>query len=685
MEHVVENTAVSFTQSVKLNKDKFDSIFLLSIGTFLESFDLYLYIHLAVLLNDLFFPQSNPTTAYLLSATAFAMTFILRPVGGFVIGKIGDKVGRTSTIMITTFFMAIACVGIATIKTYEEIGITATIVVIICRILQGFSSLGEYSGATIYLSETLKSPYKYIATSIVMLGGQIGATFTLVVAYFSLSSIFDWRVAFYIGTSIALVGGVARRKLRDTPEFIDHKLRLKRKAEKDTKYFKRVEVKKISEKIDKKAVFSIFFNVFCAGANSYFTYVYLAEFAKKILEMTPKDVINHNFKIFIFSIFFVGLITYLYKKYHPIKIVKISFYISTAIFLFVPYLLNYISSDRLWLLFCLQCLTYLFSLNNLVTICMWVKHFPIDKRFTIIATSFGTSSALAMGTLAYTLIPLINLIGYYGIWIIYMPVIIGCLWGINYLQKLEIKSGTYYNYPYEKPLFKDTAAREKDFTYYNLLSEYDKFQEECEYSTKFMSEIRKLSEIINPTVNIKLIEKAVVFAKKWHGDEMRKSKDMPFYGHPLKVAEYVAKKYLKTDVIVASILHDVVEDSDCTVEEIEKEFNSRIAQMVDRLTKIRDIEGGKIKMTLQETIDKLSEYDDYEAMLIKLFDRIHNLETIEGLKPAKQEKMARETNNFLVEIVAKIADKLGINEKIQIEEDLYEISHDVLRKKFCLK
>ena len=92
-----------------------------------------------------------------------------------------------------------------------------------------------------------------------------------------------------------------------------------------------------------------------------------------------------------------------------------------------------------------------------------------------------------------------------------------------------------------------------------------------------------------------------------------------------------------------------------------------------------DDDGSKIKMTFQETIDKLSEYDDYEAMLIKLFDRVHNLETIEGLKPEKQEKMARETNNFLVEVVAKIADKLGINEKIQIEEDLYEISSDVLK------
>ena len=132
---------------------------------------------------------------------------------------------------------------------------------------------------------------------------------------------------------------------------------------------------------------------------------------------------------------------------------------------------------------------------------------------------------------------------------------------------------------------------------------------------------------------------------------------------------------------MAAILHDVVEDSACTAEMIVKEFNSRIAEIVDRLTKVRyDENGNKTKMTFQETIDKLSEYDDYEATFIKLFDRVHNLETIEGLKPEKQEKMARETNNFLVTIVSKITDKLGIDDKLQLEEDLYEISEGVLRK-----
>ena len=477
IEHTVESAAVNFTQPGKLDKSNLKIIALLSIGTFLEYFDLLLYVHLASLLNELFFPQSNPTTAFLLSATAFAMTFILRPVGGFVIGKIGDSRGRTLTIVITTFIMAFSCLTMANIKTYEEIGITATIVVIGCRMAQGFSSLGEFIGATIYLCETLKSPYQYIGSSIIGMSSRIGGMAALVVASFSLSKMLNWRVAFLIGSVVAVIGTVARRKLRETPEFIDHKLRLKRKAEKDAKYFERVEVKEIPEKIDKKAVLALFLNGFCSSVNFYITYYYLPDFAKRILKISSADIVNHNLKFSIFTIFCTVIFAYLYKKYHPINIIKASIYISIAGLLFMPYLLNYISRDKLWLLFCLQFLSYLNVVINLsVIVSMWVKHFPIEKRFTITGTTYGISNVLGICISTYTMIPIVNLLGYYGIWVIYMPVVIGCLWGIKYLRELEIKLGTYYNYPYEKPLYQDTAAREKDFTYYNLPSEYDKFR-----------------------------------------------------------------------------------------------------------------------------------------------------------------------------------------------------------------
>ncbi|WP_410519506.1 MFS transporter [Candidatus Bandiella numerosa] len=87
----------------KLTRYQKEAIAVISFGTFLEYFDLMLYVHMAILLDDLFFPKSDPTTARLLAAFAFSSTYFLRPIGGLVIGKIGYLMGRKATIILTTF------------------------------------------------------------------------------------------------------------------------------------------------------------------------------------------------------------------------------------------------------------------------------------------------------------------------------------------------------------------------------------------------------------------------------------------------------------------------------------------------------------------------------------------------------------------------------------------------------
>ena len=90
-----------------------------------------LYIHMAVLLNELFFPKTDPFTASLLSAFAFCSSYILRPFGALIFGFIGDFIGRKSVIVITTIIMAITCTTIAVLPTYAQIGITASWIITI--------------------------------------------------------------------------------------------------------------------------------------------------------------------------------------------------------------------------------------------------------------------------------------------------------------------------------------------------------------------------------------------------------------------------------------------------------------------------------------------------------------------------------------------------------------------------
>jgi MFS transporter, MHS family, proline/betaine transporter len=124
-----------------LSYEQREAATILQIGTFLEYFDLMLYVHMAVVLNDLFFPKTDPHVARLIAAMSFCLTFVFRPFGALLFGYIGDTVGRKSTIIITTMMMAVCSATMAMLPTYAQIGITAAWLVTICRIVQGLSSM----------------------------------------------------------------------------------------------------------------------------------------------------------------------------------------------------------------------------------------------------------------------------------------------------------------------------------------------------------------------------------------------------------------------------------------------------------------------------------------------------------------------------------------------------------------
>ena len=252
-------------QNNTLTKNQKEAVGLLSIGTFLEYFDLMLYVHMAVLLNDLFFPQSNPTTAKLLGITAFCMTFAFRPLGGFIIGRIGDIMGRKYTIMLTSFIMAFTCLTMALIPTYTEIGIVATAVVMICRAFQGISSLGEGMGALIYTTEALRPPHRYVAIGIIDIAAVSGGLFALLIAFLASSSTYGWRVAFFVGAMVAFVGVIARSRLRETADFMNYKKRIKDKSI-DCNLIKNNTTHHSA--VDRKNIIRIFFSIFNVNLTS---------------------------------------------------------------------------------------------------------------------------------------------------------------------------------------------------------------------------------------------------------------------------------------------------------------------------------------------------------------------------------------------------------------------------------
>jgi MFS family permease len=194
-----------------LTREQKEAVGLLSIGTLLEYFDLMLYVHMAVLLNELFFPKTDPFTASLLSAFAFCSTFVFRPFGALIFGYMGDTMGRRITVVITTIMMAISCIIMAISPTYAEIGITASVIITLCRIIQGLSSMGEVIGAELYVAETIQKPYRYFYVSIIPTLATTGGMLALAVATFVTQYTFNWRYAFWAGAIIALIGTIAKR------------------------------------------------------------------------------------------------------------------------------------------------------------------------------------------------------------------------------------------------------------------------------------------------------------------------------------------------------------------------------------------------------------------------------------------------------------------------------------------
>lgn len=202
----------------------------------------------------------------------------------------------------------------------------------------------------------------------------------------------------------------------------------------------------------------------------------------------------------------------------------------------------------------------------------------------------------------------------------------------------------------------------------NEISKPDDFTAPEELYAKLLSTVRNY----HPSSDISMIEKAYSIASKAHEGQLRKSGE-PYIIHPLCVALILAELELDKETIVGGILHDVVEDTVMTIEEIAKEFSDEVALLVDGVTKLTQLDLSQDKIEIQaENLRKmfLAMAKDIRVILIKLADRLHNLRTLQYQSPAKQVEKARET----MDIYAPIAHRLGIS-KIKVELDDLSMSY----------
>lgn len=178
--------------------------------------------------------------------------------------------------------------------------------------------------------------------------------------------------------------------------------------------------------------------------------------------------------------------------------------------------------------------------------------------------------------------------------------------------------------------------------------------------------LKKIVMNYHPSSDLDIITKAYELAKDAHKDQKRKSGE-PYLIHPVCVAIILAQLEMDKETIVGGLLHDVVEDTSYTTEDLTKMFSSEIAALVDGVTKLTQLNYSVDKVEIQaENLRKMffAMAKDIRVIIIKLADRLHNMRTMQFMKPAKQREKSRET----MDIYAPIADRLGIS-KVKVELD----------------
>lgn len=420
-----------------LSREKKEAAALLSIGTLLEYFDLMLYVHMAVFLNELFFPKTDPHTHALISAFAFCSTYALRPFGAILFGYIGDTLGRKITVIITTFLMAFSCCIMATIPTYAQIGIAAAWIVTACRALQGITSMGEAMGAQLYLIETLKPPVRYPAIALVTIFSVVGTIIALFTAFMVTSFDFNWRFAFLFGAIIASIGTAARTGLRETTDFIDAKRRIIHITEK-SEVNPKLLTKSIvwQEKLNYKTLVALFLIQLIWPVCSYFVFIYCGNILKTSFGFTAAQIIRENLYISIINliaIIFLGSLSY---KIHPLKIVKNwlipVFYV---LILIIPFWMQHFNNSRD--LFLIRLLIIILHPVDYLVAPISYLHIPVFKRFTYVSLAFALSHSLGYVISSFMMVYLIEQFNYWGLVIMLLPIITGFMWAVVHFEKLE--------------------------------------------------------------------------------------------------------------------------------------------------------------------------------------------------------------------------------------------------------
>lgn len=344
------------------------------IGTFLEYFDLYLYVHMGIILQEYFFGPTISFEEKIWGAFyGWILSYAARPFGGLFFGYIGDNFGRKNVFIITTMLMGLSSFAIALLPGYADCGITATFLFIGFRLLQSLSAAGEFPGAFTYIAEINRGrknePFIF---ALLQVCWDAGGLLSLLVADICLMAPFEWawRIPFAIGGFIAVLGSFARLSLKETPEWLE-------KVKKyPNNYFP-----SLKENI-KNPYFLIIFFLLIFPIETFFVY---AMGAKKLEDFgfSALYITQYNTVISLLFMFVSITMAFLTLRFNPIKLAFWKTFIALVVYPFLFWQYTVCSTANYFLF--LQCLFVLFSSTDSTILYLYTRSFITNSRYTTFA------------------------------------------------------------------------------------------------------------------------------------------------------------------------------------------------------------------------------------------------------------------------------------------------------------
>ncbi|TWP38855.1 MFS transporter [Leekyejoonella antrihumi] len=376
------------------------------VGNFVEWYDYAVYSYLAATIGDVFFPKSDRTTQLLAAFAVFAVSFVIRPLGGLVWGHYGDKIGRRTALSLSILIMSGATFCMALIPGYAQVGLWGAVILLVVRLVQGFSAAGEYAGASAFLAEYAPEGKRGLYVSTVPASTAAGLLFgSLLVALLSALISTDqmqswgWRLPFLLAAPLGLIGRYIRLKLEDTPKF--RELELRHDA-------KNTPLKDLFTN-HRRAILIAFGVTLLNAVGFYLVLTYMPTYLSEELNVSTTEsfiATSVTLFIYIFLIFIMGTLSDRFGRKRVLIAAGVGFALLTVPLFYALGAVGIVGMVAIEIV-----LAALLTLNDGTLASFLSEIFPTRVRYSGFAFSFNSANALFGGTAPFVATLLIKLTG----------------------------------------------------------------------------------------------------------------------------------------------------------------------------------------------------------------------------------------------------------------------------------